>query len=33
MQDLNRTTPFGTVAYFRHCIKYGNVNGALSCFH
>lgn len=33
MQDLNRTTPIGAVAYFRNCIKDGDVNGALSCFH
>lgn len=33
MQDFNRKTPEGAVAYFRNCIKEGDVEGALSCFH
>ncbi len=33
MQDFNRTTAVGAVAYFRNCIKIGDVSSALSCFH
>lgn len=33
MQDFNRKTTAGAVAYFRDCIKQGDVAGALSCFH
>ncbi|MNJ98259.1 SnoaL-like domain protein [compost metagenome] len=33
MQEFNRKTEAGAVAYFRHCIKNGDVTGALSCFH
>lgn len=32
MQDFDRKTPVGAVAYFRYCIKNGDVTGALSCF-
>ncbi|WP_426480153.1 YybH family protein [Chryseobacterium sp. R2ACT005] len=33
MGDFNRKTEAGAVAYFRDCIKNGDVAGALSCFH
>ena len=33
MQEFNRQTEEGAVAYFRHCIKKGDAAGALSCFH
>lgn len=33
MQDFNRKTEVGAVAYFRDCIKNGDAIGALSCFH
>ena len=33
MQDFNRQTEAGAVAYFRHCIKNGDAAGALGCFH
>ncbi|MGU3376449.1 YybH family protein [Chryseobacterium sp. M5A1_1a] len=33
MQNFNRKTQAGAVAYFRYCIKNGNAEGALSCFH
>ncbi|WP_213278775.1 YybH family protein [Chryseobacterium indologenes] len=33
MQEFNRQTEEGAVAYFRHCIKNGDAAGALSCFH
>ena len=33
MEDFNRKTEAGAVAYFRDCIKNGNTEGALSCFH
>lgn len=32
MEGFDRSTPAGTVAYFRYCIKTGDVNGAMSCF-
>ncbi|RBL92386.1 YybH family protein [Chitinophaga flava] len=32
MIEFNRNTPAGTVSYFRHCIKTGDVKGAMSCF-
>ncbi|MBB6329662.1 uncharacterized protein (TIGR02246 family) [Chryseobacterium sediminis] len=33
MQEFNRQTEAGAVAYFRYCIKNGDAAGALSCFH
>ena len=33
MKDFNRKTQEGAVAYFRYCIKNGDVEGALGCFH
>jgi uncharacterized protein (TIGR02246 family) len=33
MQNFDRKTEAGAVAYFRHCIKNGDAAGALSCFH
>jgi len=33
MGDFDRKTEAGAVAYFRDCIKNGDVAGALSCFH
>ena len=33
MENFNRQTEAGAVAYFRHCIKNGDAEGALSCFH
>lgn len=32
MDNFDRSTPAGTVSYFRHCIKTGDVTGAISCF-
>ncbi|MDN3692322.1 nuclear transport factor 2 family protein [Chryseobacterium tructae] len=32
MENFNRKAQAGAVAYFRHCIKNGDVEGALSCF-
>ncbi|WP_207533257.1 YybH family protein [Desertivirga arenae] len=32
IQDFDRTAPEGAVAYFRHCIVTGHLEGALSCF-
>lgn len=32
MEGFDRSTPAGTVAYFRYCIKTGDVKGAMSCF-
>lgn len=33
MQEFNRKTETGAVAYFRYCIRSGDVKGALGCFH
>ncbi|NML37250.1 nuclear transport factor 2 family protein [Chitinophaga sp. G-6-1-13] len=32
MERFDRNTPVGMVSYFRHCIKTGDVKGAMSCF-
>lgn len=32
MEGFDRKMPAGTVAYFRSCIKQGDVKGAMSCF-
>lgn len=32
MEKFDRTTPAGMVSYFRHCIKTGDLKGAMSCF-
>lgn len=32
MDRFDRKMPAGTVAYFRNCIKQGDVKGAMSCF-
>ncbi|MCW1962626.1 DUF4440 domain-containing protein [Chryseobacterium viscerum] len=33
MENFDRRTETGAVAYFRDCIKNGDTRGALSCFH
>ncbi|MFB6456291.1 YybH family protein [Chitinophaga sp. Hz27] len=32
MEGFDKSTPAGMVSYFRHCIKTGDVKGAISCF-
>lgn len=32
MEGFDKRTPVGAVSYFRHCLKTGDVNGAISCF-
>lgn len=32
METIDLTTPAGMVAYFRRCIKTGDVKGAMRCF-
>jgi ketosteroid isomerase-like protein len=33
IENFDRTSPEGTVRYFRNCIYLGDLQGALSCFH